>query len=190
LGYGVYSSDLRRTLNFVTPALEARGNFRADLLMGFGEAGFDLVRTGPLTLQPFAGFTLANIMTSRFRETGADPYNLTVDGDTFRSRQSQVGGRLIFQDKVGNKLPYKLMAEVSWKHEFANLDMPVNAAFKVGPDFNFVSFGAPRAANTVQVGGGGYLHLGKGVQIAGRIAYSYDSSQSGVAVLAGLQKSW
>jgi outer membrane autotransporter protein len=190
LGYGVYTNDLKRILSFAAPALEAQGNSQTDLLLGFTEAGFDMLREGPLTLQPFAGVLLAEIMTSSFTEKGAEPYNLRFSGDTYRSRQSNVGARLILRDAVGSRWPYRLEVEASWRHEFANRDIPVNTAFAANPVFGFTSFGAPRAANTLLLESGGSLSLGRGVQITGRVAYSYDSCQSGVAVSAGLQKAW
>ena len=110
------------------------------------EAGFDMLREGPLTLQPFAGVLLAEIMTSSFTEKGAEPYNLRFSGDTYRSRQSNVGARLILRDAVGSRWPYRLEVEASWRHEFANRDIPVNAAFAANP-----VFGAPM---------GGVLGLG------------------------------
>jgi autotransporter-associated beta strand protein len=190
VAYGLFSNYLKRNLTFLAPGnVTAQGDFGSRLIMGFTEAGFDLCREGPLRLQPFAGFFLADLMTSSFTEKGGNPYNLKFYYNTLFFRQFQLGGRLSLRRGVG-RWPLGLQLEAAWRHEFGRQELPLGAAFAANPAFKFTSFGAPRAADSLSLSGMGSLGLGGWAEIFGRISYNYDPYQTSLALVAGLMKLW
>jgi|GEM_PF-1318238 len=190
VGYGLYRNHLQRHLAFLTPALQTSGRFRADVLTGFGEAGFDLLRVKTVAVQPFAGFLAADVLTSGFTEAGAGPFNLHVARDTQRTRQITAGLRLVKEGATINCCSYRLDLEVAWRHEFSDRSAPVNAAFAVDPGYRFTSVGTPRSANSLLASAGARIELGKGFYGTGRLAFSQDSRHSSAASMLGLQKTW
>lgn len=90
LGFGYTKNSVRRNFEFNSSPLTAQGSYKIKQVLGYIEGGFDICFRNSL-LQPFLGFERNYFDRNGFRETGASPFNLSVDSRTFNATYSRLG---------------------------------------------------------------------------------------------------
>jgi subtilase-type serine protease len=145
VAYARNDVDMQRSVAFGNVAQTLRGDYRADSLQGFVEAGwrFDL---GAVSIEPFAQFAHVRVENDGFAESGGSTA-LTVAGDDSRVNLSTAGLRFS-ANLAGSGQDagwLQLRAGLGWRHASGDLTSPTRAGWAGAP--GFVVEGATLAEN-------------------------------------------
>lgn len=166
--------DTNRGIVFPGLAGSSTASYKAQSGQLFGEIAYNLL-TGPVRLEPFAGYAHVRSRTDAFAE-GGSPGALTVGRERRDADFATLGLRLGGVLSMGPMTTLRPRLSAAWQHGWGDLQGTTLASF--GPNSGaFVLTGAGVGRNSLVVDGGIDAELGGGVTL-------------GASASAGLSNRW
>jgi outer membrane autotransporter protein len=147
-------------------------------------------------LTPFAGLTVQALSQSGYTETSRDTttgnpgiLGVTVAGQTTTSVRSMLGIQFETTIGAGDSAVVKPRVRLGWAHEF-NTNRGATVALNVLPSAPFQVNGATPNADSLVVGAGLELELGRVVRIYGQFDGDFSSNARGLSGTGGIRLVW
>ncbi|GLQ07300.1 hypothetical protein GCM10007924_25210 [Sneathiella chinensis] len=158
-GGGLHRIEADRTVTVGATRETARADYGALDLSSDLEVGYGLGLGNGVSVTPFAGVRYGWLHRDGFTETGAGLANLRVEDDREHSLSSRLGGRVAYQQDLGDGMFVQGRLEAAWVHDYLDRAGQINAAFSAAPDSGFLINGPDRSRNRARLGAGVTLGL-------------------------------
>jgi len=195
LAYGYNSFNTTRAINTGVMSEVATGAFDGHQYGGRVEGGWRFA-IDQHTLTPFAGMTVQALSQSGYSETSRDTttgapgvLGVTVQGQTTTSVRSVLG--LQFETAIGaaDSAVLKPRLRLGWGHEF-NTNRSATVALSLLPGAPFQVSGARPTADSMVVGAGLELELGRMLRVYGQFDGDFAGNARGFSGTGGLRLIW
>lgn len=195
LAYGYNTFNTTRTINTGAMSEVAYGAFDGHQYGGRVEGGWRFA-IDQHTLTPFAGLTVQALSQSGYSETSRDTttgapglLGVTVQGQTATSVRSVLG--LQFETAIGaaDGAVLKPRLRLGWGHEF-NTNRSATVALNLLPGAPFQVTGAQPDTDSLVVGAGLELELGRMLRVYGQFDGDFASNARGFSGTGGIKLIW
>ncbi|GLQ08024.1 hypothetical protein GCM10007924_32460 [Sneathiella chinensis] len=186
-GGGLHRIEADRNVTVGATRETARADYGALDLSSDLEVGYGLGLGDGVSVTPFAGVRYGWLHRDGFTETGAGLANLRVEDDREHSLSSRLGGRVAYQQDLGEGMFVQGRLEAAWVHDYLDRAGQINAAFSAAPDSGFLINGPDRSRNRARLGAG--VTLGLTADTALDLSYQGDvaSDETSHAVAATIR---
>jgi outer membrane autotransporter protein len=195
LAYGYNTFNTTRAINTGAMSEVAYGAFDGQQYGGRVEGGWRFA-IDQHTLTPFAGMTVQALSQAGYSETSRDTttgapgvLGVTVQGQTTTSVRSVLG--LQFETAIGaaDSAVVKPRLRLGWGHEF-NTNRSATVALSVLPGAPFQVSGAQPYADSLVVGAGLELELGRMLRVYGQFDGDFTGNARGFSGTGGIRLIW
>ncbi|HEY4166690.1 MAG TPA: autotransporter domain-containing protein [Reyranella sp.] len=195
LAYGYNTFNTTRAINTGAMSEVATGAFDGQQYGGRVEGGWRFA-IDQNTLTPFAGMTVQALNQSGYSETSRDVttgnqglLGVTVQGQTTTSVRSVLG--LQFETAIGavDSAVLKPRLRLGWGHEF-NTNRSATVALSLLPGAPFQVTGAQPNADSLVVGAGLELELGRMLRVYGQFDGDFSGNARGFSGTGGIRLIW
>jgi outer membrane autotransporter protein len=195
LAYGYNSFNTTRAINTGAMSEVAYGAFDGHQYGGRVEGGWRFA-IDQHTLTPFAGMTVQALSQSGYSETSRDTttgapgvLGVTVQGQTTTSVRSVLG--LQFETAIGaaDSAVLKPRLRLGWGHEF-NTNRSATVALSLLPGAPFQVTGAQPYTDSMVVGAGLELELGRMLRVYGQFDGDFAGNARGFSGTGGVKLIW
>jgi outer membrane autotransporter protein len=195
LAYGYNTFNTTRSINTGALSEVAYGAFDGHQYGGRIEGGwrFGIDRHA---LTPFAGLTVQALSQSGYTETsqnaatgGPGVLGVTVQGQTTTSLRSALGLQFETAIEAGDAGVLKPRLRLGWAHEF-NTNRSATVALSLLPGAPFQVTGAQPAADSLLIGAGFELELGRTVRVYGQFDGDVASNARAFSGTGGIRLVW
>ncbi|GLQ07296.1 hypothetical protein GCM10007924_25170 [Sneathiella chinensis] len=186
-GGGLHRIEADRNVTVGATQETAQADYGALDLSSDLEVGYGLGLGDGVSVTPFAGVRYGWLHRDGFTETGAGLANLRVEDDREHSLSSRLGGRVAYQQDLGEGMFVQGRLEAAWVHDYLDRAGQINAAFSAAPDSGFLINGPDRSRDRARLGAG--VTLGLTADTALDLSYQGDvaSDETSHAVAATIR---
>lgn len=195
LAYGYNTFNTTRAINTGSMSEIAYGAFDGHQYGGRVEGGWRFA-IDRHALTPFAGLTVQALSQSGYSETSRDTttgnpgiLGVTVQSQTATSVRSMLGMQFETTIAANDSAVVKPRVRVGWAHEF-NTNRGASVALNVLPGAPFQVTGAQPNADSLVVGAGLELELGRVLRIYGQFDGDFASNARGLSGTGGIRLVW
>jgi outer membrane autotransporter protein len=195
LAYGYNNFNTTREINTGAMSEVATGAFDGQQYGGRVEGGWRFT-IDQNTLTPFAGMTVQALSQAGYSETSRDTttgapglLGVTVQGQTTTSVRSVLGVQ--FETAIGaaDTAVAKPRLRLGWGHEF-NTNRSATVALSLLPGAPFQVTGAQPNADSLVVGAGLELELGRMLRVYGQFDGDFSGNARGFSGTGGIRLIW
>jgi outer membrane autotransporter protein len=195
LAYGYNSFNTTRAINTGAMSEVATGAFDGQQYGGRVEGGWRFA-IDQHTVTPFAGLTVQALSQAGYSETSRDTttgnpgvLGVTVQGQTTTSVRSVLGVQ--FETAIGaaDSAVVKPRLRLGWGHEF-NTNRSATVALSLLPGAPFQVTGAQPNADSLVVGAGLELELGRMLRVYGQFDGDFSGNARGFSGTGGIKLIW
>jgi len=152
-------------------------------------AGYRIDR-GAYTIVPAAGLSYVRLHQNGYTETGAGAAGLVIEGQTIDSLQSRVGGEISRALVDGDGTVWSPWVSGAWRHELADSERIVNAAFVDVPATNFQVAGVEASRDAIELSVGLQVVEMEGASWYARYSTSLSDAERTHGLFGGVRLSW
>jgi outer membrane autotransporter protein len=193
--YAYNTFNTTRSINTGSMAEVAYGAFDGHQYGGRVEGGWRFA-IDQNVLTPFAGLTVQALSQSTYTETSRDIttgnpgiLGVTVQGQTTTSVRSILGLQFETEIVAADSAVVKPRVRLGWAHEF-NTNRSASVALNVLPSAPFQVNGAQPNADSLVVGAGLELELGRVLRVYGQFDGDFSGNARGVSGTGGIRLVW
>jgi outer membrane autotransporter protein len=195
LAYGYNSFNTTRAINTGAMSEVAAGAFDGHQYGGRAEGGWRFA-IDQHTLTPFAGLTVQALSQSGYSETSRDTttgapgvLGVTVQGQTATSVRSVLGLQFETAIVAADTAVAKPRLRLGWGHEF-NTNRSATVALSLLPGAPFQVTGAQPYADSLVLGAGLELELGRMLRVYGQFDGDFTGNARGFSGTGGIRLIW
>lgn len=176
LGYGHQSYSMERRFTVLGTSYSAHRSPDGSSVSAGAEIGYAFDLGNDAKLSPFAGLLYTHTKMDGSTETGASPFNLTLDDQTANTANSRIGVRWAQTFRSGGGTEWTPQLALGWRHAFGDQNPSTTASLAGIPGSAFTVTGANAARDAAIVGAGVTLKLSEGID--GTVEYNGDFSSN------------